>query len=411
MKFIRGSGVTMIKCIGFVGVSYKIPSVQVLQHRRHFVHHIGDWSAANLSCHIVDLRSDTVTQPSVAMKEAMMKAPLGDDVFGEDPTVLALQVKVADLLEKDAALFVPSGTMANLICILGHCWGRGAEMIVGNKSHIYLSEQAGSSQIGGVHTWALTNKTNGTFCLEEMTEAVRKSRPHNPITSLVCAENTHNYCGGKALPLEWLNELGERCVELGIPLHMDGARLMNAATALQVPPARLVKHSTSVSFCLSKGLGAPAGSVVAGPHEFITRAIRLRKVLGGGMRQVGLLAAAGIYGLDHVAPLLLDDHRHAKLLAQAVWEARSNVVKVNLEDVHTNIVKLEIQAPNMSADDFCKRMSSITEDEMAVLGEHTIAKIAPLSSTTAKMVTHCNITSSDVSRVRRKLAYVLKELE
>ncbi|XP_037785672.1 probable low-specificity L-threonine aldolase 2 isoform X2 [Penaeus monodon] len=272
---------------------------------------------------VVDLRSDTLTQPSPAMKEAMMAAPLGDDVFGEDPTVIALQEKVAKLLEKEAALFVPTGTMGNLICVLNHCRNRSSEVLLGNLSHIHVSEQGGVSQLGGVHPRTLRNLSDGTFCLEELRQLVRGDKLQWPVTSLVCVENTHNMAGGRVLPLGWLDELGATCRALRLPVHMDGARLMNAAAALEVPPARLVQDCASVSVCLSKGLGAPVGSVIAGTKDFIRGALRLRKVFGGGMRQAGVLAAAGIYALDHVMPALARDHALVRTIARG-QERRSS---------------------------------------------------------------------------------------
>ncbi|KAK7082644.1 hypothetical protein SK128_016509 [Halocaridina rubra] len=314
-------------------------------------------------CRVVDMRSDTFTLPSQGMKEAMMAAPLGDDVFQEDPTVIELQNKMATLLEKEAALFVPTGTMGNLICVLNHCRSRGSEVILGNLSHVHIYEQGGISQLGGVHPRTLQNLPDGTFSLEELRKAVRKDDVHMPITELVCIENTHNVAGGRVLPLEWLDQLGSTCRELGLPLHMDGARLMNAAAAMQVPPARIVRDCASVSVCLSKGLGAPVGSVIVGSQEFITKARRLRKVLGGGMRQAGIIAAAGIYALDHVAPTLQRDHAHIKAIAQAVSDLGSKAIFVNLEGVHTNILMLECDLNVLSPTQLCERMGQITDEE------------------------------------------------
>ncbi|XP_076067569.1 uncharacterized protein LOC143040405 isoform X2 [Oratosquilla oratoria] len=300
--------------------------------------------------------------------------------------------------------------MGNLICVLNHCWGRGAEVVMGDTCHIHLWEQGGIAQLGGVHPRTVKNKPDGTFCIEEMTKIVRQDNPHYPITTLVCVENTHNASGGKVLPLEWLDQLGRRCQELGLPLHMDGARMMNAATALNVPPARLVRHVTTVSLCLSKGLGAPVGSVIAGPKDFILRAIRLRKVLGGGMRQSGMLAAAGIYALDYIAPMLSQDHAHAKQLAEAVQATGSDVVKVDLDGVHTNIVLMEVVEPKITTMDICNRMATVSKQEEEELGEKIVAKMLPITNTAVRMVTHCNLTHKDIAKVVKKLTYVLNEL-
>ncbi|CAL4073159.1 unnamed protein product, partial [Meganyctiphanes norvegica] len=358
---------------------------------------------------VVDFRSDTVTQPSDEMKAAMVAAPLGDDVFRDDPTALALEKKVAELLGKEAGLFVPTGTMGNLICVLTHCWERGSEVLLGNLSHIHNYEQGGISQLGGVHGRTISNKPDGTFCLDEMLSLVRGNDPHYPITKLVCIENTHNMCGGKALPIEWLDKIGSICNELKVPLHMDGARLCNAAATLNISLERLVRHCSSVSLCLSKGLGAPIGSVIVGNKDFIDRAIRLRKVLGGGMRQVGVLAAAGIYALDHTRPLLKIDHDHAKLLAQAVLDAKSTTVTVDLPGVHSNILVLQCDMTTVTPDFFCQRMLEVSASEKQYVGEAVTARIFPWRGTMVRVVTHCNLSREDIQLVAKKLTFVVKE--
>lgn len=362
-------------------------------------------------CRIVDMRSDTVTQPSEAMKEAMMTAPLGDDVFQEDPTVIALQNKLAQLLGKEAALFVPSGTMGNLICVMNHCRSRGSEVLLGNLSHIHVYEQGGIAHLGGVHPKTLQTLPDGTFCLEELRKSVRKDDIHLPVTELVCVENTHNIVGGKVLPLEWLDQLGAICKELGIPLHMDGARLMNAAAVLQVPPSRIVKDCASICICLSKSLGAPVGSVIVGSQEFIIKARRLRKILGGGMRQIGLLAAAGIYALDHVMPTLERDHAHMKSIAQAVSEVGSKVVTVDLAGVHTNILLLECDLGVTSPTQLCARLGQVTAAEAVALGDRIIVKTLPMTTTALRLTIHCDVTDDDVLLVIKKLKYVIKEFD
>ncbi|XP_064112798.1 uncharacterized protein LOC135219724 [Macrobrachium nipponense] len=360
---------------------------------------------------VVDMRSDTITLPSKGMKEAMVSAPLGDDVFIEDPTVLALQDKVAELLGKEAALFVPTGTMGNLICVMNHCRSRGSEVLLGHLSHIHIYEQGGISQLGGVHPRTLRNLPDGTFSLDEMKKFVRKDDVHLPITELVCIENTHNVAGGKALPLHWLDELGATCKALGLPLHMDGARLMNAAAALQVPPSRVVEHCDSVSLCLSKGLGAPIGSVIAGRKDFIVKARRLRKVLGGGMRQVGVIAAAGIYALDHVAPTLQRDHAHARAIAQAVSDTGSKSIFVDLEGVQTNILLIECNPEVLSPAQLATRMSQVTEEEASAIGQRIIARMFQMTDTAVRLVIHCDIRDEDIPLVIAKLKYVIREFD
>lgn len=360
---------------------------------------------------VVDMRSDTITLPSKGMKEAMMSAPLGDDVFIEDPTVLALQDKVAKLLGKEDALFVPTGTMGNLICVMNHCRSRGSEVLLGHLSHIHIYEQGGISQLGGVHPRTLRNLPDGTFSLDELKKFVRKDDVHLPVTELVCIENTHNVAGGRALPLHWLDELGATCKSLGLPLHMDGARLMNAAAALQVPPSRVVEHCDSVCLCLSKGLGAPVGSVIAGRKDFIVKARRLRKVLGGGMRQVGVIAAAGIYALDHVAPTLQRDHAHARAIAQAVADTGSKSIFVDLEGVQTNILLIECNPEVLSPAQLATRMSQVTEEEASAIGQRIVARMFQMTDTAVRLVIHCDVRDEDIPLVITKLKYVIREFD
>ncbi|XP_066941511.1 uncharacterized protein [Macrobrachium rosenbergii] len=360
---------------------------------------------------VVDMRSDTITLPSKGMKEAMMSAPLGDDVFVEDPTVLALQDKVAKLLGKEDALFVPTGTMGNLICVMNHCRSRGSEVLLGHLSHIHIYEQGGISQLGGVHPRTLRNLPDGTFSLDELKKFVRKDDVHLPVTELVCIENTHNVAGGRVLPLQWLDELGATCKSLGLPLHMDGARLMNAAAALQVPPSRVVEHCDSVCLCLSKGLGAPVGSVIAGRKDFIVKARRLRKVLGGGMRQVGVIAAAGIYALDHVAPTLQRDHAHARAIAQAVADTGSKSIFVDLEGVQTNILLIECNPEVLSPAQLATRMSQVTEEEASAIGQRIVARMFQMTDTAVRLVIHCDVRDEDIPLVITKLKYVIREFD
>ena len=242
---------------------------------------------------IVDMRSDTITQPTPAMRRAMSEAEVGDDVFGEDPTINGLEEMVAKRLEKEAALFVPSGTMANLVSQLTHC-GRGNEMILGDQSHMFVYEQGGSAALGSIHPRCLENKPDGTMVLADIEAAIRPDDAHFPRTKLIVLENTHNRCSGSPLDVDYMHSVAELARRYELKLHVDGARLFNAAAALGVEAHTLVEDADSVSICLSKGLAAPVGSLVCGTHEFINTARRARKILGGGMRQSGVLAAAGI---------------------------------------------------------------------------------------------------------------------
>jgi threonine aldolase len=265
----------------------------------------------------IDLRSDTVTHPTEAMRQAMANADVGDDVFGEDPTVNKLQQMAAEKMGKEAGLFMPSGTMGNLAAILTHC-GRGDEVILGNKAHTFLYEAGGISALGGVHSCQLPNQPDGTLVLQDIQAAIRSKDAHQPVSRLVCLENTHNRCGGVALTADYTRSVGELTHQNGLLLHLDGARIFNAAVAQSISAMELAEPADSVTFCLSKGLSAPVGSVLCGSSEFITRAHRIRKQLGGGMRQAGILAAAGIVALETMVERLAEDHKRAYFLAQGL---------------------------------------------------------------------------------------------
>ncbi len=265
----------------------------------------------------VDLRSDTVTKPTQQMRDAMAAAEVGDDVYGEDPTINRLQEMAAERMGKEAGLFVPSGTMGNLAGVLAHC-GRGDEVILGNLGHTFLFEGGGIAALGGVHPYVLPTLPDGTLRLEDIRSAVRADDPHNPVTRLITLENTHNRCGGVPLTAEYMDEVRKVADEFGLKIHLDGARIFNAAAALRVPAERLVRAADSVTFCLSKALCAPVGSVLCGSNEFIYKARRIRKQLGGGMRQAGVLAAAGIVALETMVDRLGEDHQRACRLAEGL---------------------------------------------------------------------------------------------
>ena len=265
----------------------------------------------------IDFRSDTVTQPTPAMREAMASAPVGDDVFCEDPTINRLQQLAAKKTGKEAALFIPSGTMGNLIAVLTHCQ-RGEEAMMGTLGHTFLHEAGGISALGGVFAHTLPNQADGTLSLNDIAEGIRSSDIHEPPTRLLILENTQNRCGGIPLTREYTDQTANLVHEHGMKLHIDGARLFNAAVAMKVPAKDLVSSADSVTFCLSKGLCAPVGSVLCGSDEFIYRARRLRKMLGGGMRQAGIIAAAGIVALETMVDRLSEDHTRARRLADGL---------------------------------------------------------------------------------------------
>ncbi len=293
----------------------------------------------------IDLRSDTVTQPTPAMRQAMAAAVVGDDVFGEDPTVNALESLAAARLGKEAALFVTSGTQGNLASLLAHC-GRGDEVILGDQSHTFLYEQGGAAALGGIHPRTVPNQPDGTLRPEDIAAAIRSDNPHFPISRLVCLENTHNRCGGACLTPDYTAAVAELAHRHGLKLHIDGARIFNAAVALGVDVQELVRPADSVTFCLSKGLAAPVGSLICGPADFIRRARRARKVLGGGMRQAGILAAAGIVALNEMVERLADDHAHARLLAEGIAELPG--IRLDPQRVQTNIVIFAFDHPRLT---------------------------------------------------------------
>ena len=298
----------------------------------------------------IDLRSDTVTKPTPEMREAMAEAEVGDDVYRDDPTVNRLEALAANMLGKESALFVPSGTMGNLLALLVHCQ-RGDEAIVGDKSHIYLNEAGGMSALGGIQPCPVPNQKDGTLALDDILASIRTEDVHHPITRLICLENTQNICGGIPLTAAYTREVGKLARKNNLSLHIDGARIFNAAAAQNVSIRDLVDPADSVMFCLSKGLASPVGSMLVGTSKFIARARHLRKMLGGGMRQVGVLAAAGIISLEKMTTRLADDHARARKLADGLRNVKgvlvdegspySNMVYLNLaSDVKVDAAKI-----------------------------------------------------------------------
>lgn len=301
---------------------------------------------------MIDLRSDTVTLPSPAMREAIFNAELGDDVFGDDPTVNRLQEKAADLVGKEAALLVPSGTMANLVSVLTHCQ-RGEEVILGSQAHMFWYECGSVSAVGGIHPHTVPNQKDGTILLEDIESAIRPLNDHFPRTALIWLENTHNRCKGAVLTPQYMDSVGALARQKGLKLHVDGARIFNAAVALAVDVKELTRSVDSLSFCLSKALACPVGSLVCGSKRFIAEARRMRKQLGGGMRQAGIIAAAGLVALDEMIDRLGEDHANARLLAQGI----SNIegLSVDIERVQTNMVYLEIANPAVEPQAFLQQ--------------------------------------------------------
>lgn len=288
---------------------------------------------------IIDLRSDTVTLPSDEMRRAILSAKLGDDVFGEDPTVNKLEAKAAKIMAKDAGLLIPSGTMGNLVSILVHCQ-RGTEIILGDKSHTFMYEAGGISSFGGIHSRQLKNLPDGTINIKEIKSAIRMDNVHFPKTSAIVLENTHNLCNGAPLSPNYIADVADISHNNDMKLHIDGARIFNAAVAQDVDVKELVKNVDSVTFCLSKGLSAPVGSVICGSEEFIYYARRNRKALGGGMRQAGIIAAAGIFSLDNMLDQIRKDHKNAKRLAAGIDNIDG--LSVDKKNIKSNILYFDI---------------------------------------------------------------------
>jgi threonine aldolase len=284
---------------------------------------------------LIDLRSDTVTHPTPAMRAAMAQAEVGDDVFGDDPTVNRLQEVAAAMTGHEAALLVASGSMGNLVALLTHCQ-RGHEVIVGRESHIFLNEVGGMAALGGLQAYPLPNQPDGTLRLDDIAAAIREEDVHHPRTRLVCVENTQNICGAVPLTPAYMQQVATLAHARGLRLHLDGARLFNAAVALGVSAADLAGMADSVMFCLSKGLCAPVGSLLCGPRDFIDEARRYRKQVGGGMRQAGILAAAGLIALEHMVERLEDDHANARRLAAGLRDVPG--IELDIPTPATNMV-------------------------------------------------------------------------
>ena len=303
---------------------------------------------------MIDYLSDTVTHPTDEMRQAMAAAPVGDDVYGEDPTINRLEAMSAEQLGKEAGCFMPSGTMANLASVLAHC-PRGFEVLVGDESDLYHYEAGGVSIVGGVVLHPVPTAADGRLELDALRAAVRDPTDFQMARAgLIALENPHCRRGGRALPLRYLESVRELADELGLPVHIDGARIWNAAVASGVPAADIVRHADSVQFCLSKNLAAPVGSVVVGSAGFVDDVRRLRKMLGGGMRQAGILAAAGIVALETMVPRLAEDHRRARRLAEAI--AVLPGIEVHLDEVETNMVFFRVERPNETPESFLRSL-------------------------------------------------------
>ena len=342
---------------------------------------------------IIDLRSDTMTKPTAAMRKAMAEAEVGDDVFGEDPTVNRLEEMAAERLGKAAALLISSGTMGNLVSQLAHC-GRGDEIILGSHAHSFFFEQGGSAAVGGIHPRTVPNQPDGKMALEDIEAAIRGDNVHFPRSRLIILENTHNLCNGWPLDLEYLQAVSDIARRHKLKIHVDGARFFNAAVALNTDPKDLAAAADSVSFCLSKGLGAPVGSMVCGTRTFIDEARRARKLLGGGMRQAGILAAAGIIALNEMVDRLADDHANAHKLALGL--AQIPGISIDPDQIRTNILFFEVTGKDLTPEQFVQR-----------IGAEGV-RMLPVGARRVRAVTHYHISSEDVDQALSVISKVMK---
>ena len=331
---------------------------------------------------MIDLRSDTVTKPTRAMREAAFEAEVGDDVYEEDPTVKELENRAAEITGKEAALFVTSGTQGNQISVLTHCQP-GDEVLMEANAHLFLYEGASMSALAGVQPRTLQG-TRGAMNPHDVKAAIRPDDIHFPETGLICLENSHNKAGGAILPLENMQDIHQIAQESGIPVHLDGARLFNASVASGIPVKTYAEQTDTIQFCLSKGLGAPVGSIIAGSEDFIRKARKWRKRLGGGLRQVGIIAAPGLVALNDMVDRLAEDHEHAQQLAEGL----GNIEGLEIENnVDTNIVLVNVEGRGKTSHEFLEELKS--QGVLAV----------PFGPYTVRFVTHYDVSREDIDRV------------
>jgi len=343
---------------------------------------------------VIDLRSDTITHPTPAMRKAIFDAEVGDDVYGEDPTVNRLEEMVAEMMGKEAALFTTSGTQSNLTAVLTHT-KHGDEIIVGDQAHMLWYEVGSAAALGGVIMRTVPNNSHGRISLDDINRTIRNKDIHYPETTLLCLENTHNRCGGTVLTPDYTDEVCELAHKRGLKVYLDGARIFNAVVALGIPACRLTQNVDSVALCLSKGLSAPVGSLLCGNKDFIKRARKSRKMLGGGMRQAGIVAAAGIVALETMVDRLAEDHSNAKRLADGL--ASIEGIKLTRDDIPTNIVMFDL-SPELSAAEFFEGL------------ETGGVKVGFRDGGPFRAVTHCMVSSSDIDEALTRIAAVCRRL-
>lgn len=342
---------------------------------------------------MIDLRSDTVTRPTPEMRRAMANAEVGDDQYGEDPTVIQLEELAAEMLGKEAAVYVASGTMGNLVALLAHC-GRGDEVILGSESHIFWFENGNAAALGGLPFNLIHNDRLGYLPIDDVAKAVRPVRAGYPATGVISIENTQNRCGGTALSMDYLRDLKSLAEQHKVPVHMDGARIFNAAASLDIPASEIAAQADSVQFCLSKGLAAPVGSMVVGDKAFISKARTYRKMVGGAMRQSGVIAAAGVVSLTQMVDRLPEDHRRARRLAEGLDELPG--MSVDLDTVQSNIVIFQTE-PTVPHVEFVDRMKR----EGVLISNYGLRGL--------RMVTHYEIDDAAIEHALKAAATALRQ--
>jgi threonine aldolase len=343
---------------------------------------------------VIDLRSDTFTHPTPEMRKAMFEAEVGDDVYGEDPTVNRLETMAAGIMGKEAALFTTSGTQSNLVAVLTHT-NHGDEVIVGDEAHMLWYEVGGAAALGGVTLRTVPNDSRGRLNPDDIDRTIRGENIHYPRTALLCLENTHNRCGGTVLTREYTEEVCNLAHTHGLKVYLDGARIFNAAVALGIPASNLTQNVDSVGLCLSKGLSAPVGSLLCGSKDFVERARKFRKMLGGGMRQAGVIAAAGIVALETMVDRLAEDHANARRLAQGL--AGIEGITLAQDDISTNIVMFHLP-PELSVVEFAEGL------------ERAGVKIGLRDGHPFRAVTHCMVSSTDIDEAVTRIDAICRRL-
>ena len=352
---------------------------------------------------VVDMRSDTVTHPTMEMRRAILEAPVGDDCYNEDPTVNLLQETAAKRFGKEAALLVPTGVMANLIAMMVFCDTRGSEALLGEFSHQLIYEQGGMATVACVHPRALKNNPDGTFDLDEVEDKIRGGYSYEPTTKVICVENTQNYIGGRVIHPDYMEKLYALTSKRGVPIYVDGARIMNASVALGIPPADFLVRADAAAIGVAKGLAAPLGALLLGTKEFIKRAYKIRKVLGGGMRQAGIIAAPAMVALEQMPESLYVDHANAKRLAEKLSEFKSLGMIIDPSSVDTNMVMFSVEGTTV------KEMLNLLATPMSDDGGQYIVKMFD-NAKKIRAVTHYHITAEDIDKAVEKVGVVLRTL-